>query len=178
MGDRLFLKKCDRSYRFKIALPELSTQLKSQAGKVLASDAESVTAKRIEFPNILSNSMSILKQTKLFVGLVIVASVVLTSHSLITSKSQPLELPKNSESSRDSSPNNINDGKILYENARTKYSTKDYNRAINELDKAIELGYKKAKAYSLRGRAHLNLKKLQLALEDLTEAIIINNNSS
>jgi len=61
--------------------------------------------------------------------------------------------------------------------ARSRFSLKDYQGAIADLNKAIAINPNSPKTYSLRGRSKIILKDYQGAIADLNKEIEINPNS-
>ena len=61
----------------------------------------------------------------------------------------------------------------FYREGASAYNRKDFNTAITEFTKAVEMNPEHAQSYAGRGYAHLNLKKFDLALRDFNKSINI-----
>ena len=76
--------------------------------------------------------------------------------------------------SRRTTEQDLGEAAKCLERGNSYYQSQQYNKAISEYDKAIELNPQSAEAYFNRAVPHVKVGKLQEAVNDLSKAIVLN----
>ena len=94
-----------------------------------------------------------------------------STQSTNPSTSQPTQTAPGTPELSDTEPDDHSMANMLWDYAEFYFNNERYHRALQVLDRAIEIQPSSARAYALRGAAYGELRKFEQALEDLDQAI-------